>query len=217
MDTISDERTSFKSHGWGMGTSYTNSSLRVGNSTCHSGTQLDNEAFRTLMTEVESIVNSRPLSVNDLNDPEALEPLTPNYLLTLKQKLVLPPPGKFQRADLYCRKWWRRVQYMANQFWFRWRREFLQNLQSRCKWMQPRRNIAVGDIVISKEDNGPRNQWLLVKVIDVYPSQDGCVRKVKILKADGELDNQGRHQKPPTTLQRPIHKLVLLLPCDESR
>lgn len=106
---------------------------------------------------------------------------------------------------------------MANQFWFRWRREFLQNLQSRCKWMQPRRNIAVGDIVISKEDNGPRNQWLLVKVIDVYPSQDGCVRKVKILKADGELDNQGRHQKPPTTLQRPIHKLVLLLPCDESR
>ena len=59
------------------------------------GTQLDYEAFRTLMTEVESIVNSRPLSVNDLNDPEAPEPLTPNQLLTPKQKLVLPPPGKF--------------------------------------------------------------------------------------------------------------------------
>ena len=181
------------------------------------GTQLDNEAFRTLMTEVESIVNSRPLSVNDLNDPEAPEPLTPNHLLTLKQKLVLPPPGKFQRADLYCRKWWRRVQYMANQFWFRWRREFLQNLQSRSKWTQPRRNMAVGDIVISKEDDGPRNQWPLAKVVEVYPSEDGCVRKVKILKADGELDNQGRRQKPPTMLQRPIHKLVLLLPCDESR
>ena len=181
------------------------------------GTQLDDEAFRTLMTEVESIVNSRPLSVNDLNDPEATEPLTPNHLLTLKQKLVLPPPGKFQRADLYCRKWWRRVQYMANQFWFRWRREFLQNLQSRTKWTQPRRNMAVGDIVISKEDDGPRNQWPLAKVVEVYPSEDGCVRKVKILKADGELDNQGRRQKPPTMLQRPIHKLVLLLPCDESR
>ena len=181
------------------------------------GTQLDDEAFRTLMTEVECIVNSRPLSVNDLNDPEAPEPLTPNHLLTLKQKLVLPPPGKFQRADLYCRKWWRRVQYMANQFWFRWRREFLQNLQSRGKWMQRRRNMAVGDIVISKEDDGPRNQWPLAKVVEVYPSEDGCVRKVKILKADGQLDNQGRRQKSPTMLQRPIHKLVLLLPCDESR
>ena len=68
------------------------------------GTQLD-EAFRTLMTKVESIVNPRPLSVNDLNDPEAPEPLTPNHLLTLNKKLAFPPPVKFQKADLYCRKW----------------------------------------------------------------------------------------------------------------
>ena len=180
------------------------------------GTQLDDEAFRTLMTEVECIVNSRPLSVNNLNDPEAPEPLTPNHLLTLKQKVVLPPPGNFQRADLYCRKWWRRVQYLANQFWARWRYEFLQNLQSRSKWMRPTRNLMVGDIVISKEDEGPRNQWPLAKVVEVYPSEDGYVRKVRILKADGELDNQGRQQKPPSLLDRPIHKLVLLLPCDES-
>lgn len=180
------------------------------------GTQLDDEAFRTLMTEVECIVNSRPLTVSNLNDPDAPEPLTPNHLLTLKQKVVLPPPGKFQRADLYCRKWWRRVQYLANQFWVRWRHEFLQNLQSRSKWMRPTRNLMVGDIVISKEDEGPRNQWPLAKVVEVYPSEDGYVRKVKILKADGELDNKGRRQKPPSLLDRPIHKLVLLLPCDES-
>ena len=30
------------------------------------------------------------------------------------------------------------------------------------------------------------------KVVEVYPSEDGCVRKVKILKADRERDNQGR-------------------------
>ena len=36
------------------------------------------------------------------------------------------------------------------------------------------------------------------------------------LKADGELDNQGRRQNPPTLLERPIHKLLLLMPCDES-
>jgi hypothetical protein len=58
-----------------------------------SGSQLDDEAFRTFMTEAECIVNSRPLTTNELSDPEMLEPLTPNHLLTLKPKVVLPPPG----------------------------------------------------------------------------------------------------------------------------
>lgn len=49
--------------------------------------------------------------------------------------------------------------------------------------------MVVGDIVIFKEDNGLCNQWLFVKVIEVYLSEDGCVRKVKILKVDGEFDN----------------------------
>ena len=181
------------------------------------GTQLDDEAFRTFMTEAECIVNSRPLSTNDLNDPEAPEPLTPSHLLTLKAKVVLPPPGRFQRADLYSRKWWRRVQYLANEFWLRWRREFLHSLQARNKWMYPKRNLSVGDVIVSKEDEGPRNQWPLARVVEVYPSEDGCVRKVKIVKADGELDNQGRRRKPSTFLDRPIHKLVLLVPsADEA-
>ena len=181
------------------------------------GTQLDDEAFRTFMTEAECIVNSRPLSTNDLNDPEAPEPLTPSHLLTLKAKVVLPPPGRFQRADLYSRKWWRRVQYLANEFWLRWRREFLHSLQARNKWMYPKRNLSVGDVVVSKEDEGPRNQWPLARVVEVYPSEDGCIRKVKIVKADGELDNQGRRRKPSTFLDRPIHKLVLLVPsADEA-
>ena len=177
----------------------------------NAGTQLDGEAFRTFMTEAECIVNSRPLATNDLNDPETPEPLTPCHPLTFKPKVVIPPPGKFQRADLYSRKWWRRVQYLANTFWLRWRHEFLQCLQSRNKWIYPRWNLSVGDVVLSKEDEGPCNQWPLVRVVQVFPSEDGCVRKVKIVKADGGLDNLGRRRKPPTFLNRPIHKLSLLV------
>ena len=65
------------------------------------GSQLDDETLRTLLTEVECIINSRPLSVDNLCDAEAPEPLTPNQLLPMKPKRVLPPPGKFQRADMY--------------------------------------------------------------------------------------------------------------------
>ena len=36
------------------------------------------------------------------------------------------------------------------------------------------------------------------------------------MKADGAVDDQGKRQKPPKFLDRPIHKLVLLLPAEES-
>ena len=101
------------------------------------GSQLNDESLRTLMSEVEAIVNSRPLTVENLTAPEASEPLTPNHLLTGKSRVVLPPPGVFQRADLYLRKQWRRVQHLTNEFWTRWKKEFLHTLQEQQKWVRP--------------------------------------------------------------------------------
>ena len=62
-------------------------------------------------------------------------------------------------------------------------------LQVKQKWVQPKRNLAVGDIVISKESESTRNKWPLGKVVPVYPSDDGYVRKVRL--ADGNLDDSG--------------------------
>ena len=62
-------------------------------------------------------------------------------------------------------------------------------LQVRQKCVQPKRNLAVGDIVISKESESTRNKWPLGKVEPVYPSDDGYVRKVRL--ADGNLDDSG--------------------------
>lgn len=68
------------------------------------GAQLDDESLRTYLSECEAIINSRPLTVTNLKHPSSLEPLTPNHLLTLKSKVVLPPPGMFKTLDLYSRK-----------------------------------------------------------------------------------------------------------------
>ena len=106
------------------------------------GKQLDDDSLRTLLTETASIMNSRPLTTENLNDPTSLPPITPNHLLTLKSSVVVPPPGSFQREDVYSRKRWRRVQYLANVFWSRWRKEYLHQLQQRQKWLRPKRNLV---------------------------------------------------------------------------
>ena len=163
--------------------------------------QLDDEALRTLFTEAENIVNSRPLTVDNLSDPDSPEPITPNHLLTCKSKVVLPPPGNFTRPDLYSKKRWRRVQYLSEQFWSRWQREYCLLQQKRQKWNRVSPNSQVDDIVLIRDESCPRNQWPLAKVTEVYPSQDGLVRKVRLL-----LTRSGKK----TTLERPIQKLILV-------
>ena len=65
------------------------------------------------MIEAEAIVNSRPLTTDDLTDPDSQDVLTPNHLLTMKSSIILVPPGNFQRADVYSKKRWLRVEKAA--------------------------------------------------------------------------------------------------------
>ena len=161
------------------------------------GRALDEESFSTLLTEVECIINSRPLTVPS-SDPDDLDPLTPNHLLTMKSKMVMPPPGNFQKADVYLRKRWRRVQYLSNIFWSRWKKEYVHSLQQCIKWNRPKRNLEKGDLVLVVDDHSPRNYWTMARVIDTYPDSEGQVRSAKITTGS-------------TTLDRPIDKLVLIL------
>lgn len=68
------------------------------------GRQLDNEALHRLMTEAERIVNSCPLTIENLTDPLTSKPLTPNHLLILKTQVVLPLPGKFDTGPVFLQK-----------------------------------------------------------------------------------------------------------------
>ena len=157
---------------------------------------LDDEGLQTFMIEAEAVVNSRPLTL--IGSVEEGESISPMQLLTLKSAVVLPLPGVFSREDVYSRKRWRRVQYLANQFWTKWKRDFLPSLQERSKWTKEYPNLEVNDIVLILDDTSPRSQWPKGKIVEVFPSQDGQVRKVKVKTQDSYLD-------------RPIQKLVLLM------
>ena len=137
------------------------------------GSQLDDEALRTLMNEVENVIDSRPLTVKNLSEPGSPEPITPNHFLTSETEIVLPPPESLERLDLFSRK--RLRQFIANQFWFRVRREFSLFLCTRQKWNMPQRDCKVGHIVTIQEDDLPRNQWPLGRVTQVIHNKDGRI------------------------------------------
>ena len=84
------------------------------------------------------------------------------------------------------------MQHLANEFWVRWKKEYLLSLQQRQRWTKPRRNRCVGDVVIIKDEDEPRNKWQLARVTQTFQRADGHVRKVKVAVADRELDNSGK-------------------------
>ena len=115
------------------------------------GEQLvSDESLRTMMTEVQSILNSRPLTPVS-SDPKDLEPITPNHLLLLRSNANFPS-GIFSKEDMYTRRRWRQVQYLSNVFWKHWLKEYLPTLQERKKWLKPRRCLSVGDLVLIVDD-----------------------------------------------------------------
>ena len=156
---------------------------------------LDDEGLATLLCMVEAIVNGRPLTaVSD--DPKDLGTLTPNHLLLLRPGPVLPP-GHFAKDDVYCRRRWRQIQYLANVFWRRWVKEYLPTLQCRQKWLLPRRNLTVGDIVLVVDEATSRNMWPIGRVVETFPGKDDLVRTARV-------------ETKTSLLTRPIDKLCLL-------
>ena len=156
---------------------------------------VNDHTLRTLFTEVEAMMNSRPLTaVSD--DPKDLQPLTPNHLLVQRRVMALPP-GLFVKEDNYSRRRWRQSQFLANQYWKRWMKEYIPTLQERQKWHRATRDVAVNDLVLLAEDNVPRGKWPMARVVSVFLGRDGRVRSVELKTAT-------------SVLTRPVVKLCML-------
>ena len=166
---------------------------------------LSRDELCTLLQEAACIVNNTPLSEvsNDFLDPF---PLSPASILTLRENPNPPPPGAFSQDDLlqYGKRRWRRIQFLADEFWKRWRANFISNLQQRNKWKFPKTNLKINDVVLIK-DKGPRNSWPIGRVSEVKFSEDNLVRSVT-------LQLRPTAKGSARILERSIHDLVLLVP-----
>ena len=144
------------------------------------GRSLDEESHTTLMAGTEGILNFQPLTTDNISDPTSSLPLSPSNLLTMKSKIILPPPGDFSRPDLYSHRRWRWVQHIVNEFWCCSRKEFLQSLQKSKKWSNTKSNLKVGDIMILQEANTIRNDWQICRVMQMYCDHKGFVQSIRL-------------------------------------
>ena len=156
------------------------------------------ETLATLMCEVESILNQRPLTYvsDDVNDYECL---TPNHFLIGECSDF--SPTEISDKSLNLRKKWKVVQAASQIFWKRWIHEYLPLLTIRRKWNNQIRNIKIGDLVLLKSDNVPRSHWPLARITNTFPGRDDIVRTVEL-------------KTPNAVLVRPVGKICLLEKMD---
>lgn len=166
------------------------------------------DEFSTFICEASSIVNHTPLTAHSSNPNDPL-PISPATLLMQREQRQAAPTGDFNQSDIlsYGSRRWRRVQHLSEEFWRRWRQDYVQTLTSRNKWQMTKRDLKPNDIVLVKDDTCKRNLWPLARVTAVKRSQDGHVRSASLSLSSGDKSR-------PKTLERPIVNLILLIPSD---
>ena len=167
---------------------------------------LTDESLYTVMCEVESVLNSRPL-VPLSSDVTDFDALTPNHLLLFDGGVTLPP-GLFHDCNSSLGRKWRQVQYLVDLFWVRWKREYLTTLLERQKWTKVRRSIETGDLVLVVDISLPRNLWPLGRVETVHRDQKGFVRSANVRVSKSKYSKN--NDTSCNNIVRPITKLILL-------
>ena len=174
--------------------------------------QFENPA--TVKAEAVNIINSRPLSrISDSDLDEQPITITPNHLLHLHPTPSLPP-GLFDKEDLHCRRVWRQAQCIRRVFWRRWTNEYLPTLMER-QMENAKGESHGGIIVLLADENYPRGEWPIARVLEAVVSDDDCVRVVKVKTASTVATHvkrrrRGEMKASTVKLTRPVTSLCCM-------
>ena len=135
--------------------------------------KLSFKEFTTILTQIESWLNSRPL-VPLQCDEDGIEALTPGHFLSGEPPESIPDPA-FSNCTLSQLRRWYLCQALVHHFWQRWSTEYISSLRRYTQWPHPTRNVLVGDIVTLQEDNMLPTKWPLAKVIQTHTDWKGWI------------------------------------------
>ncbi|XP_028167249.1 uncharacterized protein LOC114357705 isoform X2 [Ostrinia furnacalis] len=141
------------------------------------------EELTTILSEIEGILNSRPLTPLS-SDPADLTALTPGHFLTGRPLICIPEPD-LTDIPLNRLRFWRRCTQVKQHFWKAWYSQYLSQLNVRNKWSKQLPDVEEGSLVLLKGDNVPPLQWPMARVTRVFRGSDGRVRVAELKTATG--------------------------------
>ena len=145
------------------------------------------DTFETALTQVTSILNSRPLTYasTDVDDMRVLSPanfLYP-YMITPASCTIFPStPADGDRM----RSSWRDVRRLADEFVDRWRKEYVATLLQRTKWRNTTKSPYEGQLVVITDEATPRDKWKVARIDEVLSTDKNHVRRVRLTTAEGK-------------------------------
>ncbi|XP_064475637.1 uncharacterized protein LOC135389531 [Ornithodoros turicata] len=143
----------------------------------------------TVVTEVEAVLNSRPLTYV-YKDPDDLSVLTPGHFLVGKRITALPyePAVELRSTSNQLRRRWKYRERLMESFWTRWTKEYILYLRS-ANIRRPLSSCSVktGDIVLIAKENAPRVSWPLGRVESTRESADGRIRSCHVRISGGKV------------------------------
>ena len=135
--------------------------------------------LQTILSEIELILNSRPLGpIYDDNQ----EILTPNHLLFGRKSYMINDNDEYRHEDISNSKRCAYINQVVDHYWKRWSKDYLTTLRN--YELSIKRNMSkpnVNDIVIIHQDKVPRYKWRLGRILELCPGRDGNVRSVKLV------------------------------------
>ena len=173
--------------------------------------------FYTLLTDVESIVNSRPLgAISESPDDNNIITITPNHLLHGKSLKPLPLEihkglENEKREKSLKEKWILRQKIIEN-FWAAWKKEYLTNLREFHNTTQKRENLKENDCVLVLTEKITKRDWPIGAINQLLRGRDGLVRSVEVrlpLKAS-QVDDDGTHKTQYKLIRRGVEHIIPL-------
>jgi len=182
--------------------------------------------LQSTFKKLASLLNSRPISArfgprHTESDPDYLEIITPNMLLTARTSVNLPLREYVDEDSPGRRLAYK--QQLELDWWAQWKVQCFDSLLPSKSWHTERRGVKIGNVVlISYSDQSKTGTFKLGRVINIEVDEDNLVRtctvSYRLIRSDMPPEDMrlyfiGIKYKE---IRVPVQRLCVILPLEEQ-